>query len=68
MGEASPNGGFDGEDMDILMPFRAPLQLQLDLDNYVKKVDKNMCLHARKLTFEHPISETREVFDVVPQF
>lgn len=68
MGEASSNGGFDDESMDILMPCRASLQLQLHLDRYVKSVDKNMCLHARRLSMDHPISEESQVFEYLPEF
>lgn len=68
MGEASPNGGFDEESMNMLMPIRASLQLQLDLDQYVKRVDKNMCLHARKLSLRHPIDENDVIFEFAPDF
>lgn len=68
MGEASPNGGFDDESMNLLMPDRASLKLQLDLDRYVKSVNQEMCLHARRLCLRHPILEKKEVFEQAPSF
>jgi len=63
MGEAGPNGGFDHDTMSKLMPHKASVQLQLDLDKYVKAVDQCLCLHARKLVLKHPISELEMSFD-----
>ena len=68
MGEASPNGGFDNESINLLMPGRASLQLQLDLDKYVKSVNQDMCLHARRLCLSHPILEKKEIFEQAPSF
>lgn len=68
MGEASPNGGFEEETMCKMMPGRATIQLQLSLDKHVKEFDRCMCLHARKLALNHPISAEAMVFEYPPDF
>lgn len=68
MGEASPNGGFDHETLGKMMPSRTSIQLQLDLEGYVKETNRCMCLHARKLCLNHPISGEEMKFEHPPSF
>jgi len=67
-GEASPNGGFEDEDMDRLVPTRASMDLQLSLDQYVKEKEQVMCLHARELRIKHPYSGEDMTFQDPPAF
>ena len=67
-GEASPNGGFEDDTMDEIMPSRASTELQLSLDQYVKDVGQVMCLHARELRVKHPNTKEEMVFEQPPAF
>ena len=51
-GEAPPNKGFEGEDVDQLIPTKASMGLQLSLNKHMK--DNELCLHARELRITHP--------------
>mmetsp|Transcript_30606 Transcript_30606/g.50546 ORF Transcript_30606/g.50546 Transcript_30606/m.50546 type:complete len:382 (+) Transcript_30606:61-1206(+) len=52
-GEASANGGILEEYMDTLVPHRASLSLQKQVN--ALQVEK-MCLHAKELCLKHPIT------------
>jgi 23S rRNA-/tRNA-specific pseudouridylate synthase len=67
-GEASPNGGFENDDVDLLIPSRASMDLQLSLNQYVKENEQVMCLHARELRITHPHSGDAMVFQDPPAF
>jgi len=67
-GEASSNGGFEDDLMDELVPSRAPMDLQLALDGYVKEKGQVMCLHARELRIKHPETGTPMIFEKPPAF
>jgi len=67
-GEASPNGGFEDEDVDQLIPTKASMGLQLSLDQYIKENEQVMCLHARELRITHPYSGEEMVFQDPPDF
>jgi len=62
-GEASPNGGFEDDLMDELVPGRASIDLQLSLDQYTKDKGQVMCLHARELHVKHPGTGESLVFE-----
>ena len=66
--EASPNGGFDDQVMDQLMPKRASTQLQLDIDKWAKECGQCMCLHARELQIKHPFHQNAMTFEQAPNF
>lgn len=53
-GEASANGGFSEQVMTAVSPYRASLDLQREINQMGK--DKNMCLHAKTLSVQHPIT------------
>lgn len=55
-GDASPNGGFDGEP---LSKNPASLELQQSIDAVVKEKGMGLCVHLKHLSFKHP--ETGEV-------
>lgn len=67
-GEASPNGGFDADTMDEMMPGRASINLQLSLDQYAKDACQVMCLHARELRVKHPETQEGLTFERPPDF
>jgi len=67
-GEAPPNKGFEGEDVDQLIPTKASMGLQLSLDQYIKENEQVMCLHARELRITHPYSGEEMVFQDPPDF
>jgi tRNA pseudouridine32 synthase/23S rRNA pseudouridine746 synthase len=48
--------------------WRASLSLQKELMRIHPPGDKNMCLHARKLGFTHPISGETKIWEVPPDF
>jgi 23S rRNA-/tRNA-specific pseudouridylate synthase len=68
MGEASPFGGFEYKSIANIMPSMAKNRLQLELDKYVKESKQCMCLHARKLKLNHPISGQEMQFQEPPKF
>ena len=67
-GEASSNGGFEDDLIDELVPERAPIDLQLSLDQYAKDKGQVMCLHARALHVKHPETGETLVFEQPPAF
>jgi 23S rRNA-/tRNA-specific pseudouridylate synthase len=67
-GEASPNGGFENDDVDLLIPSSSSMDLQLSLNQYVKENEQVMCLHARELRITHPHSGNAMVFQDTPAF
>lgn len=67
-GEAHPNGGFSDIDILKLSPTRASFELRRKIEDAVRENDRTMCLHARKLTLNHPVTNTEVVFEAVPSF
>lgn len=67
-GEAHPNGGFSDEAICQMSPTCAGIELRRNVEKSVRESGITMCLHARKLDFNHP--ETGEVvsFDAPPLF
>ena len=56
-GEAHANGGFDEADMSVMLsPNRASISLQKDINKVVQEEGKCMCLHAKELSFVHPVT------------
>jgi tRNA pseudouridine32 synthase/23S rRNA pseudouridine746 synthase len=68
LGEASQNGGFQDDVMDQVMPTRASTELQIKLDQWAKDNQQVMCLHARKLILQHPITGEELCFDEPSKF
>ena len=64
MGEASPNGGLDSE--DVLSPLG--FQMQNDILKEVQKRNQCMCLHAKILKIKHPMTGESMVFQADPSF
>ena len=68
LGEASQNGGFDDSLLKMTLPTRAPIDLQLKLDQWTKDTKQVMCLHARKLQLDHPTTGENMSFEEPPKF
>ncbi|CAJ1965167.1 unnamed protein product [Cylindrotheca closterium] len=83
LGEAAPNGGFDDTTIDQSVSDtadddknngvgdrrpRASTKLQLQLDQWVKDHHQVMCLHARKLQLNHPITGEELCLEEAPTF
>ena len=54
-GEAHSNGGFNEDVMPEIAPGRASISLQKDINEAVQEEGKCMCLHAKELSFAHPV-------------
>ncbi|KAL7551674.1 hypothetical protein ACHAWF_017313 [Thalassiosira exigua] len=67
-GEAHPNGGFTDAEVRILSPTCAPFELRRDVEEVVRETRRTMCLHARRLTLLHPVTNEQVSFDVDPSF
>jgi len=81
LGEASPNGGFDTCLLDQAFiktddasggsnnkRASSSTKLQLQLDQWVKDHEQVMCLHARKLQLNHPITGEELCLEEAPKF
>jgi len=67
-GEACANGGFGEAYMDALSPRRATVALQLDIHDAIRAKGQCMCLHAKELSFSHPITGKEMSFVAPPPF
>jgi len=65
-GEAAPNGGLDDAAMDANSPNRATEQLQKDIS--AAAGDKPMCVHAKTLSFQHPVTRESLTFESAAPF
>lgn len=73
LGEAAPNGGFDTSLVDkafqeVNSASRTSMKLQLELDQWVKDHQQVMCLHARKLQLNHPVTGAPLYLEATPKF
>jgi 23S rRNA-/tRNA-specific pseudouridylate synthase len=68
LGEASQNGGFEDSSVDSIIPTRASIELQMKLDKWTKDTQQVMCLHARKLQLDHPVTGEKMCFEELPEF
>jgi len=67
-GEAHPNGGLSDIDIRKLSPTCASFELRRDVEDAVRENGRTMCLHARKLTLNHPVTNEEVVFEAAPSF
>jgi len=65
-GEAAPNGGLDDATMGANSPNRATEQLQKDIA--AAAGDKPMCVHAKTLSFQHPVTRESLTFESAAPF
>jgi 23S rRNA-/tRNA-specific pseudouridylate synthase len=67
-GDAAPNGGLTAEEMDELAnnPARASGELQRRIAAVAPK--QTMCIHAKSISFRHPISGDQVLFSVDAPF
>lgn len=67
-GDGSKNGGFTEETISKIYPNRASYELQVAIDHHVRKQQKSssqhweLCLHAKRLTINHPITGSPMMF------
>ena len=66
-GEAHPNGGFSDDAMSTL-PSCASFELRRAVEDAVRENGRTMCLHARQLTVQHPITNEEVLFEASPSF
>jgi len=67
-GEAHPNGGFSDNIMNKISPTCAAFELRRDAEGTVREKERTMCLHARQLTIDHPVTRKQMSFEVAPSF
>ena len=67
-GEAHPNGGFSDELISKLSPTCAAFELRRSTEDTVREKGVKMCLHAKKLSIDHPVTGNQESFEVEPSF
>jgi len=65
-GEALPNGGLDEAGMDSNAPNRANLDVQGSIAEAAG--DKPMCVHAKELSFKHPVTKEEMKFESASPF
>mmetsp|Transcript_24970 Transcript_24970/g.52856 ORF Transcript_24970/g.52856 Transcript_24970/m.52856 type:complete len:494 (-) Transcript_24970:479-1960(-) len=67
-GEAHPNGGFSDEIIREMSPTCATFELRKEAEDTVREKCRTMCLHARKLTVNHPVTGDSISFEADPSF
>ena len=67
-GEAHPNGGYTDELVQRMSPTNASFELRRDVEKVVQQEGRTMCLHARQLTVDHPVTKEEITFDADPDF
>lgn len=68
LGEANTNGGLIKDEIEKVIPNTPSIELQMDIENWVKLNDRCMCLHARSLRLEHPVTKKEMLFAKTPDF
>jgi 23S rRNA-/tRNA-specific pseudouridylate synthase len=67
-GEASANGGFDDGLMDQISPQRASIALQKQINKTVLERRLQMCLHAKRLSLQHPVTGDKMIWEAPTPF
>ncbi len=65
-GDAAPNGGLDEETLSKTAPDRASIELQREIAQAA--ADMHMCIHAKSISFRHPITKEHVSFSSEPPF
>jgi 23S rRNA-/tRNA-specific pseudouridylate synthase len=68
LGEANTNGGLMKDAIDKVIPNTPSIELQMTIENWVKVNHKCMCLHAKSLRLEHPVTKKEMLFAKKPDF
>ena len=68
LGEANMNGGLTKDAIEKVIPNISSVELQMDIEHWVKANEKCMCLHARSLMLEHPVTKKEMMFEKRPNF
>ena len=67
-GEANPNGGFSNTVIRSMSPTCATMELRDNVEKSVKESGRMMCLHAKELSLNHPVTGEWVSFSVSPSF
>ncbi|KAL7497936.1 hypothetical protein ACHAWT_009445, partial [Skeletonema menzelii] len=67
-GEANPNGGFSNTVIRSISPTYATMELRDDVEKSVKESGRTMCLHAKELSLNHPVTGEWVSFSAAPSF
>lgn len=67
-GEAHPNGGFTDEIIHGMSHTCASFELRRDVEDAVRVNGRTMCLHARRLTVDHPVTKEQVSFEAASNF
>ena len=67
-GEAHPNGGFTDEIIHGMSHTCASFELRRDVEDAVRVNGRTMCLHARRLTVDHPVTTEQVSFEAASNF
>ncbi len=67
-GEAHAHGGFSEDALRRVSPTCASFDLRRDVEELVRERGRTMCLHARKLVLDHPVTKESVSFEVAPTF
>ncbi len=65
-GDAAPNGGLDEETLSKTAPDRASVELQREIAQAATGM--NMCIHAKSISFRHPMTKEHVAFSSEPPF
>ena len=67
-GEARPNGGFTDTTVAQISPTSASMELRHDIEVCVKERGRTMCLNAKTLCFDHPVTREPVCFEAESPF
>ena len=67
-GEAHPNGGFSNNIIRSMSPTYATMELRDNIEKSVKESGRTMCLHAKELSLNHPVTGEWVSFSAAPSF
>eukprot|EP00985_Skeletonema_marinoi_P027697 scaffold23141_cov133-Skeletonema_marinoi.AAC.2 len=67
-GEANPNGGFSNTMIRSISPTYATMELRDNVEKSVKESGRTMCLHAKELSLNHPVTGEWVSFSAAPSF
>jgi len=56
-GEAAPSGGLSDAEADELVPNANRVGADLEKEIAAAAADKKMCVHAKSISFKHPVTK-----------
>ena len=67
-GEANPNGGLSNNIIRSISPTYATMELRHNVEKSVRESGRTMCLHAKELSLNHPVTGEWVTFSASPSF